>query len=153
MLRNPTTNSASTPTEHLTALNQTAHACPFPRNLRQHGIIWAACLNNCARKCTFLQKKRLVFDPLQPALQPTSVVGGLDIHMESRLAPVMSEHTSALTKNPHSNAPEARRPRDARRANATDFRLFHIVRVIRFKTERHVGGPTTEREPQKAQEG
>lgn len=59
-------------------------------------------------------EKRLVFDPLQPAtLHPTSVVGGLNIHMESGLAPVMSEHTPALAKNPHSNAPDTQLPRKA----------------------------------------
>lgn len=72
-------------------------------------------------------EERIFFDPLQPALEPPSVVGGLDIHMEGRLASVMSEHASALTKNPYTNAPDALHPCDALRANATDFRVFHIV--------------------------
>lgn len=111
----------------------------FPLNLRQHGIIWTARLNNCTRNACSRPRKRLW------SLIPSDLHCGLfrwseaqiSIWKAGSLPSCLSAH-QLLTKNPHCNAPDARRPPSLRRLTRQrrSLWIFHIVRVIRFKTER-----------------
>lgn len=70
----------------------------------------------------------------------------ISIWKADSLPSCLSTH-QLLTKNPHCNAPDARRSASLRRLTRERHSLwiFHIVRVIRFKTERCGGADNQER--------
>lgn len=95
------------------------------------------------QKCMFPQRIRLA--SLIPSDLRYSLLrwseARISIWKADSLPSCLSAH-QLLTKNPPCNAPDARRSASLRRLTRErhSLRIFHIVRVIRFKTERRGGG-------------